>query len=199
MTPYTSDEPRTSGSTAAGTPKRAQQLVVPGSGVNVEEQRAAGVGDVGDVRCAAGEAPDQEAVDGAEAQARRARRAPAAPSTLSSSQASLVAGEIGVEHEPGLAPRTSGSSPRALSAAQTSAVRRSCQTMARCDGLARSLRSQSTVVSRWLVMPMADTHAGVDARVLERLGDRSAPPSARCPRGRAPPNRVAGRCCGNSR
>ena len=43
-----------------------------------------------------------------------------------------------------------------LSAAQKSAVRRSCQTIARASGSPLS-RSHATTVSRWLVMPMART------------------------------------------
>ena len=48
---------------------------------------------------------------------------------------------------------TAGSWPAARSAAQASAVRRSCQTMALWIGLPLT-RSQTIVVSRWLVMPM---------------------------------------------
>ena len=48
---------------------------------------------------------------------------------------------------------TSPSWPARFSASQRSAVRRSCQTMALWIGLP-VLRSHTTVVSRWLVMPM---------------------------------------------
>src|SRR5438552_3666304 len=48
----------------------------------------------------------------------------------------------------------SGSWPSAFSLEQTSAVRRSCQTMARCTAWPVA-RSHTTVVSRWLVMPIA--------------------------------------------
>ena len=47
-----------------------------------------------------------------------------------------------------------GSWPSLLSFAQMSAVRRSCQTMARWIALPVA-RSHTTVVSRWLVMPIA--------------------------------------------
>ena len=50
----------------------------------------------------------------------------------------------------------SGAWPAARSASQSGAVRRSCQTMAGATG-APVARSHSTVVSRWLVMPMAAT------------------------------------------
>ena len=50
-------------------------------------------------------------------------------------------------------PRPPARARRARSAAQASAVRRSCQTMALWIGLPLA-RSQTIVVSRWLVMPM---------------------------------------------
>ena len=53
--------------------------------------------------------------------------------------------------------RNLGSRPAARSASQVSAVRRSCQTMALAIGV--PLRSQTIVVSRWLLMPMAATCA----------------------------------------
>src|SRR2546423_9503227 len=55
-----------------------------------------------------------------------------------------------------------GSWPSALSLAQMSAVRRSCQTMARCTALPVA-RAHTTVVSRWLVMPIAAMSLAVAA------------------------------------
>ena len=58
-----------------------------------------------------------------------------------------------------------------------SAVRRSCQTMARCTALPVA-RSQTTVVSRWLVMPMAAMSFARDVRLVQRLaagGDGGSP------------------------
>src|ERR1051325_8215715 len=54
--------------------QQPQQLVVPLVGVDVEEERARGVGDVGDVGPIAGELPDEPRVHGAERElpARRA-------------------------------------------------------------------------------------------------------------------------------
>src|SRR5215204_72508 len=49
--------------------------------------------------------------------------------------------------------RKSGSRPASLSSSQRRAVRRSCQTIARCSGSPLS-RSQATTVSRWFVIPM---------------------------------------------
>ena len=50
--------------------------------------------------------------------------------------------------------RILSTSPRAFSSSQNAEVRRSCQTMALCTGTPVSA-SQTMVVSRWLVMPMA--------------------------------------------
>ena len=61
-----------------------------------------------------------------------------------------------------------GSWPSAFSLAQMSAVRRSCQTMARCTAWPVA-RSHTTVVSRWLVMPMAAMSFAVEAGLLHRL------------------------------
>ena len=55
-----------------------QQLVVPGERVDVEQQRAAGVADVGHVAASAGQPPDEERVDGAERDLARLRARPQA-------------------------------------------------------------------------------------------------------------------------
>ena len=73
--------PRPRGSIARGTSRIAEQLVVPVAGLDVEQQRARGVGRVGGVHLAAGQPPDQEAVDRAESKfaalgARAARPSP---------------------------------------------------------------------------------------------------------------------------
>ena len=49
-----------------GAPKQLQELVIPFARMNVEEHGARGVGGVGDVRPAAGQSPDEKAIDGAE-------------------------------------------------------------------------------------------------------------------------------------
>ena len=46
--------------------EQREQVVVPCARVDVEQQRARGVGGVGDMNLAVGQAPDQKAVDGAE-------------------------------------------------------------------------------------------------------------------------------------
>ncbi len=58
-----------------------------------------------------------------------------------------------------------------------SAVRRSCQTMARCTAVPVA-RSHTTVVSRWLVMPIAAMSLAVTFGLLQRLAagrDRRGP------------------------
>jgi hypothetical protein len=56
--------------------------------------------------------------------------------------------------------RTSGSSPSLRNRSQIGAVWRDCQTIARWIGSPLA-RSHTTVVSRWLVMPIATTSAAV--------------------------------------
>src|SRR6266852_4072761 len=69
--------------------------------------------------------------------------------------------------------RARSSWPAALSSAQRAAVRRSCQTMARAMGRP-VLRSHTSVVSRWLVMPIAATCLGAGlARGVEHHGARA--------------------------
>jgi hypothetical protein len=80
-----------------------------------------------------------------------------APGTWSSSQASFVPLKYGSSTRP-VTRRTSRLVPRGAQLAQRLAVRRSCHTMARCTG-APVARSQSSVVSRWLVMPIAAMRA----------------------------------------
>ena len=74
------------------------------------------------------------------------------PATWSRIQAILVPEKYGSRIRPVFAV-TSPSWPARFSASQRSAVRRSCQTMALWIGLP-VLRSHTTVVSRWLVIPM---------------------------------------------
>jgi hypothetical protein len=56
-----------------------QEFVVPFAGVDVEQQRARGVGGVGRVHTASGQPPQQIAIDGAEQQFAAARRVRARP------------------------------------------------------------------------------------------------------------------------
>ncbi len=74
------------------------------------------------------------------------------PSTSSRIHLSLVPEKYGSRIRP-VRSRTSGSLPSALSCAHKAAVRRSCQTIALWTG-SPVLRSHTTTVSRWLVMPI---------------------------------------------
>ena len=147
------------------------------------------------VTCAAppGQPPDQEAVEvpnatvarlGARAQARRRCRA----------ASELGRREVRVEHQARSARARAARARPPSARRRASAVRRSCQTMA-LRRAGRSARSQSSVVSRWLVMPMAAIRA-------RRRRPRSASPSApshrapRSPPDRARPRPAAGRSAG---
>ena len=118
-----------------------------------------------------------------------------APAMLSSSQASLVAEKYGSASNPVRAV-SSASAPSARSLSQCPAVRRSCQTMARCRQRPVA-RSHSSVVSRWLVMPMPATRrASPPACSNASRSVASAPcqmSSASCS---TQPG--AGKCCGSS-
>ena len=101
----------------------------PSAARDVEQHRPRGVGHVGDAL--AGQLEDQPAsmvpntarpCAPARAGRRRCRAA-----------TDLRAREVGVQHQPGRS-RTSGSCPCSRSSSQSAAVRRSCQTIARCSG-----------------------------------------------------------------
>ena len=97
--------------------------------MNVVEVGTAGVGGVGDMHPAAGEAPDQETVHGAEAQFARMPRDHARAIHTIQNPRKLGAGEIGSRSRPVFAV-TISSWPAFFITAQISAVRLSCQTMA---------------------------------------------------------------------
>ncbi len=78
-----------------------------------------------------------------------------ADGSFSASQVSLVPVKYGSKRSP-VSSVTRPSWPASRSRSQTPADRRSCQTTARL-GAASVERSQSTAVSRWLVMPIAVT------------------------------------------
>ena len=157
---------RISGSIARGTPKNAEQLVVPVERLEVHQHRAAGVGDVGDVQAAvgtAGQVPDQPACPSC----RRARRPASAsartPSTFSRIQWSLPPEKYVRRRQAG-ALRGSGRRARRGRARRRS---RRCGCPARrsrCGSGWPVRRSHTTVVSRWLVMPTRREVGGVDAR-----------------------------------
>ena len=119
---------------------------------------------------AAGQPPQQEAVDRAEGQlAALGRRARARH--LLEQPGELGGGEIGVDHAArcARAPAPRGRPP--TSVRQSSAVRRSCQTIARWTG-APVVRCHRHTVSRWLVMPIAATSRAPRPRPGERARGR---------------------------
>ena len=89
------------------------------------------------------------------------------PGTSSRIQASLVAEKYGSSSSP--VRLTSSTAAGSLpSTRQRSAVRRSCQTMARCTGFPVA-RSHTTTVSRCTAMPMPATSLAAQLGVGERL------------------------------
>ena len=89
-----------------------------------------------------------------------------------------------------------GSWPSAFSLAQTSAVRRSCQTMARWIAWPVA-RSHTTVVSRWLVMPMAAMSFAVRPAFFS-ASRQVAMVEVQMSSGSCSTQPEAGKCCGNS-
>ncbi len=91
---------------------------------------------------------------------------------------------------------TSASWPSARRRAHTAEVRRSCQTMARWIGIPVA-RSQTTTVSRWLVMPMPATSAAVRP-AFARASRTVATTPDQMSSGSCSTQPEAGKCCGNS-
>ena len=186
--PYSCALPTGSGSEPIGTSSRSHSSSSHAPLADVEQQRARRVGVVGHVL--AGELEDQPRVDRAEqGVARRPRPSSAASGTWCRRSRRRARARC--------ARGTSARGPASRSSSQRPAVRRSCQTIARCSGSPLS-RSQATAVSRWLVMPMPSRSSPVDAGVLERL---VADPLGHLPdlaRRRARPSPGRGKCCSNS-
>ena len=122
------------GQQRAGHAEQPQQLLVPALRAYIEQQRARGVGHVGGVHAPARQPPQQEAVDRAEGELAalgaltRARMGVEHPGHLGG-------GEVRIEQQPGLGAHHRLDSLRPASCAHSRAVRRSCQTMARCRGM----------------------------------------------------------------
>ena len=130
--PTTSDDERISGIIDRGMPPHLEQLVRPVERAQVHEQRAARVGDIGDMDAAAraaGEVPDHPRVGRAEQQVARPRRPRARPARCRGSTRSWM---------PRSRSRAAGRSPRRTASVPPSAasrsmrgwVRVSCQTRA---------------------------------------------------------------------
>ena len=144
---------------------------------------------VASVACdlAAGQPPQQIAIDGAEQQF-AALGAFARAGDVVEDPGDFGAGEIGIEIRPVLR-RDRGLVAFGLQS------RRRCR---RCGGPARRwrggspcrcARSHTTVVSRWLVMPIAAMSLAVDAGLRQRLAADGDASRSRCPRARARPSR----------
>ena len=146
--------------------EQAQQVVVPVAAADVEQHGARGIGRIGRMHAPAGQAPQQEAVHRAEGERRRARPPPARRRRCPAARRAWWRRNRDRSSRPVRCGEQRLARPRRAAARNASAVRRSCQTMARCT--ARPVaRSHSSVVSRWLVMPMPATSP--------RAGRRPAP------------------------
>ena len=108
-----------------------------------------------------------------------------ASGTVSSSQASFVAEKYGWIGNP-VSSRTRVSAPAATSSSHRSAVRVSCQTIAFEIGRPVA-RSQTTIVSRWFVIPTPATRAEIDLRRHIAGASRRWPRGARADRARRGP------------
>ena len=189
------------GSTARGMPNSLEQRFVPVERRKVHQLRAAGVGDVGDMQAAAraaGQVPDQPAVDRAEEQVaafgRRARAGHVVEQPLQFQRA-----EVARQRQTGASRGSDRRRRRARSSSQTCGRRACPATPARCAPARPVRRSHSTVVSRWLVMPMAAR--SLRGERAPSTAPRPSPPGccARSPAHRVRPSPVAGRCCACSR
>ena len=145
----------TSGSICRGTRNKSQQFLVPAAGVDVEEQRARGVGLVGDVRRAARELPDEPGIDRAERELARLAPPRARPARCRVSTRAWCRKNrrrAPARSSPSRAPRGRAPSARRRRPPCAGPARRS-----RCRPARPVARSHTTVVSRWLVMPIAAT------------------------------------------
>ena len=197
MTPKSAAQSRTSGSIASGMSRRSQISGSQAPRVDVVEQRARGVGGVGDVRPRRRSASRSGSCRRCRRGARRARARSRAPSWRVEQPLELGAGEVGVEQQPG----PLGDHRLVAGGAQLGAERRWCGGPARRwrgRAAGRSSRSQTSVVSRWLVMPMAAMSAARDPGPLDRAAAGGGDASTRCRPGRARPSPSCGKCCGNS-
>ena len=127
-----------------------EKFVIPDKRVDVEEQGARRVGDIGDVATTAGEFPDEPGVDGAECELAGLCLSACAGNVLQD-PANFAGGEVGIEDEASFfcdeRIDVAAVVIAAASWAQSSAVRRSCQTMALAMGRPVA-RSHTMVVSR---------------------------------------------------
>ena len=147
---------------------------------DVEQHRAAGVGDVGGVHLAAGEVPHQPGVDRAEREVGVDRDV-----ALGSSHSNFVPQKYGSSTSPVRSRTRSQVSGRG----ELVAARRGAAVLPddRVPYGSPVVRSQATTVSRWLVMPIAATCSRPTVR-RPRRASPSPPPRSR--RRRARPTRA---------
>ena len=151
------------GSTARGTPNSSSSSSSQASVRDVEQQRPRGVRDVGDVLGAAGQPPDQPAVDRPE---REPSRRPSRAGVVEQ-PAIFVAEKYGSGIEAGAL--ADAASRRPLSAAQASAVRPVLPDDRAMHGPARRAGPTAPSVSRWLVMPIAGESPAPIRGLVQRL------------------------------
>ena len=146
--------------------------------------------DVGDVPPAAGQLPHEPGVDRAGGEPARLPPASRAPGTWSSSQRSFEPEKYGSRRGPVFC---AGSRARARPRA-SGRCRPPCAGPARRSRGAAGLpvaRSQSTIVSRWFVMPIAAMSRAPSLASASACAGRVERSSSRSPRRRARPSRAA--------
>ncbi len=193
VSPYTPDDGTTSGSTARGTSSSCEQLVVPVAACGCRTAACGRRCGVGHVHAAAGQVPDQPGVDRAEREL-AARRARAGARHVVEQPLELGAGEIGVEHQPGLR----RDRRRLARGAQRVAHRRRAAVLPD-DGVGDRPPGRALPQQRRLAL-VGDADGGDvarrDAGLGERLVHRRPTASPRSPRRRARPSPAAGRSGG---
>ena len=187
--PKSALQSRTSGSIARGTSNSRSRSSSQAPLCDVVEQGARGVGGVGGVHPAAGEAPEQEGVDGAEGElAGLGQRARALD--VVEQPGDLGGREIGIEQQPGLG-RDHRLVARLLQRAADVGRAPVLPDDGAVDGLARA-----PVPDEAGLALVGDADGGDVARPRARRrrapAGRSPPWCARCPRGRARPSRRPG-------
>ena len=180
--------------TLAGTPNSVAQLVGP---VEPRRCRRASCGSRSTGRSRARRRRDRRSAARAASVSTvpNARSASAVDAALGEQPLELGRGEVGVEHQAGAARGSAARGPASRSSSQRAAVRRSCQTIARWQGIAGARGPTRPTVSRWFVMPMrGDRLAGAAVAARPRRGWRRSRPRSR--RRRARPSPAAGSAAG---
>ena len=154
------------GSSAVGTPRSSEHVLVPRRAVEAEEPGDGGVRRVGDVQLAARQVPRQPRVDRAEAAGDVAVRGP---------------GRVG-EHPRQLGGRLVGRQRDAVLGAHREALADRAEVLPaerRARSARRSARSHTIVLARWLVMPTARDRLGPPRRSPRRRRRARAGPARR--------------------